>query len=329
MKQHRASAWLAAAVLVFAAALSGGLAVPRTARAQQVVDRVIASVDGNPITLGDLKAFAAANRVTLPDPNDPNAPSTKAALKGLISERMLESEVKKYQGQINENQVNSYIAGFERQAGLTNAQLRQQLQAQGVTYKQFRQHARIQIEKMMMVEKEVRQKINISPAEIKAYYDAHPAEFKVKKERFKLAQILIALPPNPTPTEVEAARKKADKVRKLAVNGGNFATLAHKYSDDNSSSQGGELGYFSRGEVLDPIQNAIDKLQPGQISEPVRTVHGFHILKLEEHDKAGLKPLAEVSSQIRGKLMTEKAKQEFAKWVETDLVKKHYVETIY
>jgi peptidyl-prolyl cis-trans isomerase SurA len=329
MKLHLAGTSLSAGGMIFVAALSGVLALPRIARAQQMVDRVIASVDGNPITLADLKAFAAANRVTLPDPEDPNAPSTKAALKGLIAERMLDNEVKKYQGQVDENQVNSYIADFEHQAGITDAQLRQQLQAQGVTYKEFRQHSRIQVEKMMMVNKEVRQKINISPTEIKAYYDAHPAEFTVKKERFKLSQILIALPPNPTPVQVEAARKKADMVRALAVNGGNFASLARKYSDDDSKNQGGELGYFTRGEVLDPIQNAIENMQVGQISEPVRTVHGFHILKLEAHDKPGVKPLAEVSAEISSKLMTEKAKQEFAKWVETDLVKQHYVESIY
>lgn len=314
--------------MILVTALSVVLAVPRVARAQQVIDRVVASVDGNPITVGDLEAFAAANHVTLPDPNDPDAPSTKAALKGLISERLLESEVKKYQGQVDENQVNSYISDFERQAGLTNAQLRQQLQAQGVTYKQFRQHARVQIEKMMMVNKEVRNKINITPGEIKAYYDAHPNQFLVKKERFKVSQILIALPPNPTPAQVAAAQKKADMVHELAVNGGNFAALAKKYSDDSSASQGGELGYFNRGEILDSIQNALETMKVGQISEPIRTVHGFNILRLEAHDKPGVKPLAEVSAQIRGALMTEKAKQEFAKWVNTELVKKHYVETI-
>lgn len=311
-----------------AGAFIGLLTLPRPARAQQVVDRVIASVDGNPVTLGDLRTFAATNHIALPDPGDPNAPSTKAALKGLISEKMLESEIKKYQGQVSEDQVNSYITDFEHQAGLTDAQLHQELQAQGVTYKQFREHARMQIEKMMMVNKAVREKINITPAQIKAYYDAHPAEFMVKKERFKLSQILIALPPNPTPAQVDAAQKKADMVRKLAANGADFAALARKYSDDDSASQGGELGYFSPGEVLDPIQNAVEKMQVGQISEPIRTVHGFHILELEEHEKPGVKPLSEVSAQIQNKLMAADAQREFTKWVETDLVKQHYVETI-
>lgn len=314
-----------AAAVMFAAAL----AAPPSARAQQSVDRVVASVDGEPITMRDIAAFAAANHVSLPDPNDTSAPMTKEALKGLISERLLQSEVKKYQGQVDENQIKAYMTEFERNAGLTDGQLRAQLQTQGVTYEQFREHAKLELEKMVMIDKEVRQKINISPAEIKAYYDAHPGEFTVKKERFKLAQILIALPPNPTPDQVAEARKKAEDIRKQAVNGGDFAALARQYSDDDSKSQGGELGDFARGEMLDPIQNAIDQMKPGQISEPVQSEHGFHIIKLEAHDTPGVKPLPEVSAQIRDKLMTEKAKKQFAKWVETDLVKQHYVETLY
>ncbi len=311
-----------------AAALIGALAMPRAAAAQQSVDRVVASVDGDPITVHDLETFAAANKVSLPDPNNTDAPSTREVLKGLITERLLENEVKKYQAQVEEGQVKAYITDFEHNAGLTDDQLRAQLRAQGVTYDQFRDHARMEIEKMMMIDKEVRQKVNITPDEIKAYYDAHPQEFTAKKERFKLAQILIALPPNPSPADVEAAQKKAEDIRKQAVNGGDFAALARKYSDDDSKNQGGELGDFHRGEILDPIQNAIDQMKPGEISEPIRTEHGFHIVKLEEHDKPGLKPLPEVSAQIRDKLMTEKAKEKFANWVDTDLVKQHYVETV-
>ncbi|HZO82660.1 MAG TPA: peptidylprolyl isomerase [Candidatus Binataceae bacterium] len=329
MKQVLSSAWEGLSALAGAAILIGALAAPPRARAQQTVDRVVASVDGEPITTRDIAAFAAANRVTLASPDDTDAPTTREVLKGLISERLLESEVKKYSGQVDENQIKSYMKDFEHNAGLTDDQLRAQLQAQGVTYEQFREHARMEIEKMLMIDKEVRQKVNISPDEVKAYYDAHPGEFTVKKERFKLAQILIALPPNPTPAQVEEARNKAEDIRKQAVSGGDFAALARQYSDDDSKGQGGELGDFSRGEVLDPIQSALDQMKPGDISEPIRTEHGFHIVKLEEHDAPGVKPLAEVSAKIRDKLMTDKAKNQFAKWVETDLVKQHYVETLY
>jgi parvulin-like peptidyl-prolyl isomerase len=300
---------------------------PCAAQSQDDLDRVVASIDGDPITVRDLKTFAAVNHATLPDAGDLNSPETKAALKGVISERLLESEVKKYKDQVEDRQVDEYISNFERGNGITDDQLRTQVQAQGHTYEEFRKHARLELQKMLMIQREVRQKVNISPAEVKAYYDAHPQEFTVGKERFKVAQILIEVPPNATPAQIEAARAKAESIHKQLINGADFNKMAVQYSDDDSKSQGGELGDFSRGEMIDPIQNAIDQMKVGTVSEPIQTEHGFHIVKLEAHDQVGVKPFAEVSGQIQDKLVSMKAQQQFGSWVDNDLVKKHYIET--
>ena len=328
MSQYHFSLRLGAVALIVAclAALSATVA-PRTARAQDDLDRVVASVDGDPITVHDLKTFATVNKVTLTDPDDVNSSDTKAVLKGVISERLLESEVKKYKDQVDERQVDEYIANFEQSNGITDAQLRAQLQSQGHTYEDFRKHARLELQKMVMIQKEVRQRVNVSPDEVKAYYDAHPQEFSVGKESFKVAQILIALPPNPSPDQIAGARAKADSVHKQLADGADFGKLAQQYSDDDSKSQGGELGDFSRGDMIDPIQNAIDHMKVGEISEPIRTDHGFHIIKLEAHEQVGVKPFSEVSGQIREKLISQKAQQQFGTWVDKDLVKQHYVET--
>jgi peptidyl-prolyl cis-trans isomerase SurA len=327
MSQHHSRMRLGALALTVTCVAAVLVAEPRAAHAQDDLDRVVASIDGDPITVHDLKTFAAINKVTLPDPGDMNSPDTKAALKGVISERLLESEVKKYKDQVDDRQIDEYISNFEQGNGLTDAQLRAQLQSQGHTYEEFRKHSRMELQKMIMIQKEVRGKVNISPDEVKAYYDAHPEEFSVGKETFKLAQILIAVPPNATPAQVEAARVKADSIHKQLLDGADFGKLARQYSDDDSRSQGGELGDFSRGEMIDPIQNAIDHMKGGEISDPIRTEHGFHIVKLEEHEQSGAKPFAEVSNQIQEKLVTQKAQQQFGTWVDNDLVKQHYIET--
>ncbi len=327
MSQHHFSMRLGAAALILACAGAASSAVPRAAGAQDSLDRVVASVDGEPITVHDLQTFAAVNKATLNDAGDMNSPETKAVLKGVISERLLESEVKKYKDQVEERQIDDYIASFEQSNGLTDQQLRSQLQSQGHTYEEFRKHARLELQKMIMIQKEVRQRVNISPDEVKAYYDAHPEEFSVGKENFKLAQILIALPSNPTPAQAEAARVRAESIHKQLLDGADFGKLAREYSDDDSKSQGGELGDFARGDMIDPIQNAIDHMKVGDISEPIRTEHGFHIVKLEAHDQVGVKPFSDVSGQIREKLVSQKAQQQFGTWVDNDLVKQHYIET--
>jgi peptidyl-prolyl cis-trans isomerase SurA len=318
---------LGALALIVACVAAVSVAWPRAAHAQDDLDRVVASVDGDPITVHDLKTFAAINKVTLSDPGDTNSPETRVVLKGVISERLLESEVKKYKDQIDDRQVDEYISNFEQSNGMTDAQLRAQLQSQGHTYEEFRKHSRLELQKMIMIQKEVRGKVNISPDEVKAYYDAHPEEFSGGKETFKLAQILIAVPANATPAQVEAARVKADSIHKQLVDGADFSKLARQYSDDDSKSQGGELGDFSRGDIVDPIQNAIDHMKAGEISDPIRTNHGFHIVKLEEHEQSGAKPFSEVSAQIQDKLVSQKAQQQFGTWVDNDLVKQHYIET--
>jgi peptidyl-prolyl cis-trans isomerase SurA len=318
---------LGAVALIIACVAAVISAAPRAARAQDDLDRVVASVDGDPITVHDLKTFAAVNKVTLNDAGDMNSPETRAVLKGVISERLLESEVKKYKDRVDERQVDEYISNFEQGNGITDAQLRAQLQSQGHTYEEFRKHSRLELQKMIMIQKEVRQRVNVSPDEVKAYYDAHPEEFSVGKENFKLAQILIAVPANAPPAQVEAARVKAESIHKQLLDGADFGKLARQYSDDDSKSQGGELGDFSRGDVIDPIQNAIDHMKAGDISEPIRTEHGFHIVKLEAHDQVGVKPLTQVSGQIQEKLVSQKAQQQFGTWVDNDLVKQHYIET--
>ncbi len=328
IKDSGRRAGVRAIALGLVAAIAIPIASARPVRAQ-VVDQVAASVDGDPITSHDLQTFATTNGATVKAPNDPSNPTTKAALKALITERMLESQVKKYQGDIQDSQVDAYIANLEQQNGISDAQLRAQIAQQGISYDQFRAHARMELEKMDMIDKEVREKVTITPDQIKAYYDAHPNEFKVNTDRFKLAQILIATPAGASSADLAAARAKAEDVRAQAAKGADFAKLAAKYSDDQSRNQGGELGYFSRGDVLDPIQNAIDGMKVGDVSEPVQTPHGFHILKLEARETAGEKPLSEVSEDIQNKLMTVEAQQRFGSWVQTDLVKQHYVESNY
>ena len=318
---------LGAVALIVACLAAVSSAAPRAAHAQADLDRVVASVDGDPITVRDLKTFAAVNHTTLKNAGDLNSPETKAVLKGVISERLLKSEVKKYKDQVRDRQVDEYIASFEQSNGVTDQQLRAQLQSQGHTYEEFRSHSRLELQKMIMIQKEVRQKVNVSPDEVKAYYDAHPEQFRGGKESFKLAQILIAVPSNATPAQVEAARVKAESIHKQLLDGADFGELARQYSDDDSKSQGGELGDFSRGDMIDPIQNAIDHMKVGDISEPIQTDHGFHIVKLEAHEQGGVKPFSQVSTQIQQNLVGQKAERQFGTWVDNDLVKQHYIET--
>ncbi len=301
--------------------------------AAEEIDSVVASVDGDPITSQDVKTQGAAGSSSAASgglgigsapSNDPDV-----ALKNAIAQRLLEQEAQKFASKVDDDEIDRYIHNLEQQNHITDDQLRAQLRQQNMSYDDFRAKIRKQVEAMTMIDQEVRQKIVIPEDEIEVYYKDHPDEFTTSDEKFKLAQILISVPAGATPQQLDELRSKADDVHKLAVKkNADFASLALKYSDDDSKTKGGELGEFSPGDLNDAVLAAIKNSSDGEISPVVKTRYGFHIVKVEQHLLPGLKRLDLVRSQIREKLMTDQAKMAFDKWIESDLIKQHYVETL-
>ena len=322
----RANAWLGlASAIVIALVVTCAL---RAVRAEEV-DKIVASVDGDPITMHEVRQFAESAGKTMP-PGDPTAdPVFKEGLKGLIAQKLLNEEMKRYDDKIDEEQIDKYIEDVEAERNITDQQLRQSLMQNGVSWEDFRKQAKMELEKAMMLNSELREHVTIPPEQIQAFYDAHQDQFTVKQEKYKLAQILIAVAPNAPPAEVAAAKAKAEEARRKAIAGEDFGELAKRYSDDDSKSQGGELGVFGPDDIMDEILAGIKNVPTGQISQVVRTKHGFHVIKVEAHDVPGVRPLALVKEDIRNHLVDEQTRGRLQNWVETDLVKQHDVETLY
>ena len=292
------------------------------------VDGIVASVDGEPLTMHDLKVFSTAMGIKLPDDDSPESTQMKReALHGLIQSKLMDMEMQSFSEQIDDRAIDRYIEKIKQQNHVSDDQFRVEVQRNGMTWTEYRKQVKVQLEKMEVLEHKVRQKINITPQQIDAYYAAHKQEFSVKDEQFQLAQIMIAVPANATPAQRAAARKKADDVHKRAVAGDDFAELAHQFSDDDSASKGGELGTFAPDEILDQVRVAVAKLNAGQISEVVETSHGYHIVKVEQHQRAGVKPLSELREEIRARLEDDLTDDYLRRFMNEDLIKGHHVET--
>jgi peptidyl-prolyl cis-trans isomerase SurA len=295
----------------------------------RTVAHIVASVDGEPITAHDVEQFSAAVGHPVNAEDIADNEEAKAALKALISQKLLEKEIDRYSSKIDEEQVDSYMEVVRRDKHLTPEQFKAALAQSGVTMEDFRKHARQELEKEVMIRQQVRERVEISDSDIKAYYDEHKADFTVKSERLRIAQILIGVPQNATPQQVAVLQAKAEKIRKSAVAGVDFSDLARKYSDDVSKNNGGELGWFGPQDIMDQVYSAVKNLKPGDVAPVVHTNHGFHVLKLEDHQVPGVRPLEEVKGEIRNQLINERANAQLQSWVETDLVKQHDVETFY
>jgi len=149
--------------------------------------------------------------------------------------------------------------------------------------------------------------VTVPDSDIDQYYDEHPSEFHTEKT-VQARHILIRVAPNAPPVVVAAAKKKIEAILKKARGGANFAQLAKKYSEGPSAKQGGELGPFTRDGMVKPFADKAFSMKPGQISDPVRTRFGWHIIKVEKVNKATTQPLDQVKDKIRAKLAQQRAK---------------------
>ncbi len=152
-----------------------------------------------------------------------------------------------------------------------------------------------------------RDQVQVSDRDVADAY-AQDRDRYSKPEQVEASHILIKLPEKPSPAEVEAAKKEAEKVMALAKKpGADFAALAKKYSQGPSAPQGGNLGKFGRGTMVAPFEELAFKLKPGEIGL-VRTQFGWHVIKVASHQPASVTPLDEVKGEIRKRLVDRQAK---------------------
>ncbi len=150
-------------------------------------------------------------------------------------------------------------------------------------------------------------RITLTDSEIKDYYEANPGEFDTPKT-VEASHILIKVAQDANPELVDKAREKALMVLKKAKEGKDFSELAKQYSDDPGGKNGGHLGAFKRDAMVEPVAEKAFSMNPGEISDPVRTQFGFHIIKVEKVNAAATLSLEQASPKIVKKLTDEKAK---------------------
>jgi len=164
-----------------------------------------------------------------------------------------------------------------------------------------------------------------SDEELEQLYAERQAEFGQPEQR-RAHHILIEVPKDASEDVVDKARKQAEGLRQKILEGGSFEKIAKKESDDSGSARnGGDLGFFDRGMMTKPFEDAVFAMAPSDVSEPVRSEFGFHLIRLDEIKKAAVKPFAEVRSRLLRDYRSAKAEDLFFDDADrlTDLVYEH------
>lgn len=153
----------------------------------------------------------------------------------------------------------------------------------------------------------VRAQTQASEDELRRSYDLHRADYRVP-DRVKAAHILFKTT-GKAPAQAAAIEKTARQVLAEVRSGKDFAELAKKYSEDSSAGQGGDIGWIVRGQTVKEFEDAAFSMKPGEVSDLIKTIYGFHIIKLLDKQSAHLRTFDEVKEEIRADLENQKRAQ--------------------
>lgn len=151
-------------------------------------------------------------------------------------------------------------------------------------------------------------KIEVTDEEIEDYYNINISEFETEKT-VEARHILIKTKEDDPEAVIEEKKQEALKIMEMAKNGQDFAELASTYSQGPTKDKGGDLGAFKRGDMVKPFADKAFSMSPGEISEPVHTKFGWHVIKVEKVNEAETQPLEEVKSEIENKIKDRKVKE--------------------
>jgi peptidyl-prolyl cis-trans isomerase SurA len=176
---------------------------------------------------------------------------------------------------------------------------------QGVSFEDFKAGIRDNVITQMVVRDEVGRRLQQpTQSQEQAYYEAHKQEFQ-QPEQIKLSEILIPTPADANDAAIAQAQAKADSIEGRLKAGGNFEDLAKANSGGPTAAQGGDLGMYKRGALAQVLEDQTFNLKAGEWTSPIRTRQGFVILKVTDHQAAGVAPLKDVEPQIQEGMYTE------------------------
>ncbi len=198
------------------------------------------------------------------------------------------------------------------ESGLTEAELQSDIERGHVINK--------------LIDNEIMSLVVIPDREIRTFYDTHPNSFK-KSEQVRASHILIKVDSQAEPSVKEEKKAKLQKIQKRLKGGEDFAVLAKEFSECPSNTKGGDLGYFGRGKMVKPFEDAAFKLKKGEVSDIVETQFGYHLIKVVDKEPASVMGYEDVKDKIGQYLKQEKTGKELKRYIE-ELRKKAVIERV-
>jgi peptidyl-prolyl cis-trans isomerase SurA len=291
-----------------------GLLTP--GHAAHVADKIVAVVNNEVIMLSELKTESAAETKRIRERYKGEEQARRLqqaeymALNRMI-ERKLQLQWAKAKGvDVTEDEVKTAMRELQKQGEHVDE-----------TSTDDRKNVKEQLVLLRVVDREVRGNVMVAERDMQRFYEEHKPRFSLPEE-YRISQILIV----PRAGEERAeARSRAAAVYAQLKKGADFGDLAIRQSDGAEAARGGSLGYIRQGEVLPQIERALSTLQPGDITEPVESAEGFHIIRLDEKKPPQFRPFPEIKTEVQNLLYQQKTEDLYQTWI-ASLKKKAFIE---
>jgi peptidyl-prolyl cis-trans isomerase SurA len=278
----------------------------------RVVDRVLATVGDEAITLADYQKVAGTT-----DDADTEPMIEQDVLKKMIEEKIILQEAKRKGVGVSDAEVEQAIEEVKQQYSLSPDDLEKMLQEEGTTLAAYRTTTRESMMISRLTDSEVDAKVFVGDQEVDEYYRANQGEFVSSPETVDVKAIFLRLREDASLTELTDLKLKSLRVASLLQEGENFDGLLYEYSDEPLKSNEGILGQFTRGALVPPLDSVAFALREGETSGPVWVSEGAYILQLARRSREQYKTLAEVKEEIRNRLHVQKREKIFNEWLKT------------
>lgn len=263
------------------------LAAPHLAAQEEIVDRIVATVNDEVITLSDffitVPIFVELNRVPASAYSTPEGQQQLALrlLQVLVDRELLDQQAEEHELQIEQESVDQYIELIARQQSMTVEELQTGLAERGVMFTDFREYIRFELTRLRVIQVMVADNISVSDAEVDAVFRERYPDTAVETH-YDISQIMLSTPTTATPDELQAIRDELNTIRQRAIDGESFEELAREYSDDPSRREGGHMDSYARGDLPSTFERTVLNLTTGEVSTIIESRYGYHIVRLNE-----------------------------------------------
>ncbi len=314
--------------VVIPCVLACSILVPYRADAE-IIERIVAVVNEDIITLSELKAISLPYLARMKANysatygEEEIKETERQILNQLIDEKLVNQEADRLKLEVTEKEVARATREVRDRAQLTEEQFEQALAEDGMTIESYQEQLRAEMKKMRLIDQEIKAKVYVTKKEIDEYYKMHRDEYNVPPE-VRLQQILLIIPAESTPQEVEQTRERAEQIRAAIKQGEDFNAMVKSYSQDSTAVTGGDMGVFRQGELFSALDEAAFTLMVGEVSPVIQTPKGFHIIRvLDKKDRQKMTE-EEQRDEIDALLYNQKVESAFKQWIK-GLKKKSYV----